>query len=374
LKHLKIHSLIERFFVITGIIIFISTFLTGIYFNKYDEYEKRKNNLYKIHDILSQLIISSLKIADSSEVRKLLSTASSKEESFIVVDDDGIIIMSDYAQNYFSNFIHENIESINNCNFTMIYHYIDGKKYLIHCSTLNNNNLFSKNEKLGVLLSFTHYQWQPFSWLIFYFIAMIAFLFLLLIILFRRILHQRLLKPLINLKNKITNISNEPNIQGSFITEFNNAPLELIEIKEVFEKLIQNLQEEYFRRIEAEKMRVLFDLAGNVAHDIKSPLAVMALSIDEAKSYLPSEMLNIFQDAIQSVRNIANNLLDRYRNADIVLNELTHNDHQIRPILIYFLLEKVISQKKHEWREKQCLIEFHADNAAKLMWLHAAPK
>lgn len=373
MKYLTIHSLILRFLIIIGIIIFASTFLTGIYFNKYDEHEKRKDNLYKIHSILSQLIISSLKISDSSEVRRLLSTASSKEEAFLVVDNDRIVTMSDYSQNYFSNFVLKNIKFIQDCNFSMFYKYINNKKYLIHCSILKNNDLFSKNEKLGVLLSFTNYQWQPFSWLMFCFLSMIAFLFFLSIVFFRRILHKRLLEPLIILKNKITNISNEPNTEVSCVKGFNNAPLELIEIKDAFDKLLKSLHDEYCRRMAAEKMQILFDLAVNVAHDIKSPLAVMALSIDEAKSHLPDELVNIFQDAIQSVRDIANNLLSRYRNTEFSVNKVIEEGSQAWPVLIYSLLEKVIHQKKHEWRNNLCDIEFEAEVTCKLIWVNAVP-
>src|SRR3990167_7408855 len=101
----KIHSLIERFFIIAGLVILIATLSVGIYFNKYDEQEKRKNNLQKIHGMLSQLIVPSLIISDLSEVKRLLYMASGDEETFLVVDNDGTIIMSDYEKSPFSKFV-----------------------------------------------------------------------------------------------------------------------------------------------------------------------------------------------------------------------------------------------------------------------------
>src|ERR1700729_2224143 len=99
MKQLRIHSLIEHFFVVAIFIIFIVTLVFGIYFNKYDGQEKQKNNLQKIHSMLSHLIIPSLIISDFSEIRHLLYKASGKDENFLVVDNDGTIIMSDYANN-----------------------------------------------------------------------------------------------------------------------------------------------------------------------------------------------------------------------------------------------------------------------------------
>ena len=66
----KINSLIERFFIVAGMVILLATLIVGHYFNKYDEEEKKKNNLQKIHGILSQLIVPSMAISDFSEVRR----------------------------------------------------------------------------------------------------------------------------------------------------------------------------------------------------------------------------------------------------------------------------------------------------------------
>ncbi len=59
---------IERFFILAGFGILTTTLLVGLYLNKYDEQQKIKNNLQKIHSMLSQLIVPSLIISDLSEV------------------------------------------------------------------------------------------------------------------------------------------------------------------------------------------------------------------------------------------------------------------------------------------------------------------
>ena len=88
----KIHFLIERFFIIAGLSILTATLLVGFYFNRYDEQERQKNNLQKVHNMLSQMIVPSLIISDLSEVKRLLYMASGNEETFLVVDNDGTVI------------------------------------------------------------------------------------------------------------------------------------------------------------------------------------------------------------------------------------------------------------------------------------------
>src|SRR5436190_12990765 len=126
----KIHFLIERFFIISGLIILTATMLAGLYLNKYDEQEKRKNNLQKIHGMLSQLMVPSLIISDFSEVKRLLFMASGNKETYLVIDNDGTIIMPDYDKSQFSSFVSTFYKSINDCkNLEAIYRYIGDTNY-----------------------------------------------------------------------------------------------------------------------------------------------------------------------------------------------------------------------------------------------------
>lgn len=309
----KIRFLMERFFISAGLVILIATLLVGLYFTKYDEEEKQKNNLQKIHNMLSQLIVPSLIISDLSEVRRLLYMASGNEKTFLVVDNDGTIIMPDYAEISLSNFVMDSSKSINDCmNFGITYKYIDGEKYLINCSILKNNDLISDEKKVGVLLSFTKYKWFSFSPIIFYFVSILVGLLLILILLFRRMLYLKLLKPLLILKDSILNISVEYGLSSQYIDEISNAPKEIVEIKDSFERLLLSLHEEYGRRVETEKMKAMIDLAAGVAHDIRSPLAVLDIIIKEIKN-IPEEQRIIIRNATTRISDIANNLLTQHR-------------------------------------------------------------
>src|SRR5690349_883168 len=138
----KITSLIERYFNIAGFIILVTTLAVGLYLNKYEDQEKQKNNLQKIHTMLSQLIVPSMIISDFSELRHILFMASGKEETFIVIDNDGTTIMPDYEKTQFSKFVSTYYKTTKDCkNLEATYQYIGDKEYLINCSMLKNDDV-----------------------------------------------------------------------------------------------------------------------------------------------------------------------------------------------------------------------------------------
>lgn len=346
----KIDFIIERFFIIAGVVILASSLTLGFYFNKYDEKEKRKNNLQKIHSMLSQLIVPSLIISDLSEVRRLLYMASGDDETFLVIDSDRIVIMSDYGKSLFSQFISNTYLSIDDCKkLAITYQYIGDKWYLVNCSRLKTTDVLSNENDIGVLVSFSTYKFFFFSPLIFYFIGILIFLFLVLIILLRRMLYRQLLQPLVILKDKILDISNSV-FQTRYIHEIKNAPRELLEIKNAFEKLLLSLQEEYQRSAAAEKMKALIDLAAGVAHDIRSPLTALDVFIKDIKN-IPEDQRVAIRDSVNRINDIANNLLTQYREKKNEESDKSIN--QIKPELIADLLVSLVSEKRAKYKNNE---------------------
>lgn len=359
----KLHFLIERFFIISGLIILTATMLAGLYFNKYDEEEKRKNNLQKIHGMLSQLMVPSLIISDFSEVKRLLFMASSNKETYLVIDNDGTIIMPDYDKSHFSNFVSAFYKSTNDCkNLEATYRYIGNTKYLINCSILKNSDVLSDGKSVGALLSFSNYKWFSFSPIILYFVGILIVLFITLIFLFRKLLYRQLLQPLVTLKNSISSISMDWALQNSHIDEINNAPSELVEIKEAFERLLLSLHEEYRWRFEAEKMKALIDLAAGVAHDIRSPLIALDIIIRDIKN-IPEEQRIVIRNSANRINDIANNLLTQYKQR----KNLESDDDSIKntkPELISDLLMSLISEKRAQHRNDAIKLTMNMDESA----------
>lgn len=354
----RVNFIIERFFIIASLVILLATLSIGIYFNNYDKQEKRKGNLQKIHNMLSQLIIPSLIISDLSEIKRLLYMASGNDETFLIVDNDGTVIMSDYEKVSFSKFVLNLHKSINDCkNLKMIYQYIDDKKYLINCSILKANKPFFGERKLGFLLSFTNYKWLALSPIALYFGGILIGLFLFLIILFRKMLYHYLLQPLIVLKDRISEISTETMLQKTHIDNIHNAPRELIEIKEAFERLLLNLQNQYNKRIEAEKMKALIDLAACVAHDIRSPLLALDVISKDIKNISEGQRL-VLRNSANRINDIANNLLTQYKQKRNIAHD---NAPNMQPELLSNLLMSLISEKRMQYKNNSIKLVINLD-------------
>ncbi len=61
--------------------------------------------------------------------------------------------------------------------------------------------------------------------------------------------------------------------------------------------------------------RKMFDVASKAAHDINSPLAVLSTVAGEVKEKMPSETEQVFDDAIDQIQQISEDLLNQYRTA-----------------------------------------------------------
>jgi len=113
-------------------------------------------------------------------------------------------------------------------------------------------------------------------------------------------------------------------------------------------------------------------LSARLVHDIRSPLSAMEMNIRLLSKTISPNELAILKNGIQSVRDIADNVLERYRNP--------HNDppyqedeNSAQPILLPTLIELIISQKQHEWDSNPVKLTFTIQSEAKTSWVTASP-
>lgn len=111
-----------------------------------------------------------------------------------------------------------------------------------------------------------------------------------------------------------------------------------------------------------EKNTALLDLAVHVAHDICSPIAAMEMCLHMIEQRISEKDLMLFKTAIQRVRDIANNLLERYR-----------GEQALDIVSIKSILEHVISLKRYEWLEKNCELVLSYDLDAESTKVNVIP-
>lgn len=191
------------------------------------------------------------------------------------------------------------------------------------------------------------------------------------------IIAKFLSKKLVNRIKKINhtahNIIESKNLNLKVHIGKNND--EITTLAETFNKMIYSLKISQAQIIESEKNREIAKLSAQVAHDIRSPLATMEITLSGVSANIPESQRLLLNDAIQSVRDIANNLLTRYR--DLKKNNSAEidqdNSNTTRPVLLSSLIETVISQKRQEWQNNPCELFFITCAQAKSSWINVVP-
>lgn len=166
-------------------------------------------------------------------------------------------------------------------------------------------------------------------------------------------------------------ISNNP-IQSNEAAKSLPAELEILETKIL--ALLKTATEHERNKVTIE----LGHLSARLAHDIHSPLTAMEMGLHLITKKIPHKELTILTNGIRSVRDIANNILERYRYSTIESNISTSikkydDGNIIRPILLFSVLESIVSQKKHEWHQQPCEIKLEIKSDSKFGWLIVSP-
>lgn len=376
-EKLGINAVLTRSFLLSGIVVIIVTIVGAIYIDNRNLQILSQANMQKTHEVLSDFLVPDISIMDIVDARRVLSLVSDKNEIFAVVNRSGDIILPDYqAINLVKSVYRGNPVSCHGIQGK--YQFYQGYNYSVSCSVLQYKDL-SQTKTVGILISFSKKPVWEISTLAYYFFGLVLLSLLLITIWFRSVLHKRLVKPLVMLGTTIVEAARSPLEHEVSMEDIKHSPSEIKAIKDSFHDVLMHLKYEYAQRIDTEKKIAMFDVAARVAHDIRSPLAVMEMNLHLLGKDVPKYKTIMLHEAAQSLRDISNNLLDRYRNENYSLDtaeNLTkeqNTDYVVRPVLFHSLIESVISQKRHEWQDSNCLLEFIPDAKAKMLWVKIAP-
>lgn len=134
----------------------------------------------------------------------------------------------------------------------------------------------------------------------------------------------------------------------------NHVYHETYQLKSAIDILLVEIRTLQTKMQEYGRLKGTLELAGQVAHDIRSPLAALAMA-DSQLAALPEDTRVMIRSAIGRIRDIANHLLERNRaamNSTASLNGAIAVSEPICPHLLSSLIEEVLTEKRMQFRTK----------------------
>ncbi|MDQ5920113.1 MAG: Histidine kinase [Pseudomonadota bacterium] len=153
---------------------------------------------------------------------------------------------------------------------------------------------------------------------------------------------------------------------------------EVSKLSRSFNKMIESLKQAQIELIQTEKSKTLATLAAEVAHDIGSPIATMGIAIHNLRKLnIDNQHIDLLAGSMRSVKSIADNLLNRYRNMDELLYQEEHcmpdDTKAPRYILLSSLITNIVENKKSEWSNMPCNISLDISSSSKLCFALISP-
>lgn len=113
-------------------------------------------------------------------------------------------------------------------------------------------------------------------------------------------------------------------------------------------KFLEYIKQMYQKTRESERMAVVGQMASQVAHDIRSPLAALRMSVSNV-SELSEEKRLLIRRAVQRIDDIANDLGDKNKRIQGSLEHSTDGE-KLSVQLLSSLIESLVSEKRMQYR------------------------
>jgi len=178
---------------------------------------------------------------------------------------------------------------------------------------------------------------------------------------------RRLVQKLVGMSEKVKKIAESDNMALRLNVTGHD---EVATLAQRFDAMMEQLANSRLRLAAAEREKAFSELARQVAHDVRSPLAALETMGNDI-SILPEQHRAIIRSAVSRVRDIANNLLDKHREAAI--DGKTGIDGQSATVinngcsacLISSLIDPLLTEKRMQFRSNPGIeIEGHFADAS----------
>lgn len=161
-------------------------------------------------------------------------------------------------------------------------------------------------------------------------------------------------------------IANNTNYLLDFISSHQtNNTVNITKIKiEEYRQIANKFIEEHFEILSLQKEKAYYEVRKNiaeqVAHDIRSPLAAINTAVFDVKSISENKRIMI-RNAAKRINDIANNLLSQSKSN--LFDPLAGSENYSNsPELIFVVLDNIVAEKRYEYYQTNIIIKLHASD------------
>lgn len=124
---------------------------------------------------------------------------------------------------------------------------------------------------------------------------------------------------------------------------------EVATLANTFDSMMDQLEASQSRLASAERERAFAEMARQVGHDIRSPLAALDTILGDV-SALPENARVMVRSAVTRIHDITNTLLDRQRAKQSAQQRGDAGPARVQPILLSSVIASVVSEKRLEFK------------------------
>jgi len=138
--------------------------------------------------------------------------------------------------------------------------------------------------------------------------------------------------------------------------------------KEKIQQEKHRLEIGYYKQL-AEQQELFQKAASQVAHDIRSPLSTMLMTLKVCLD-IPEAQRVTLRAAATRINDIANNLIGSFRKKDGLDNSGTE---QREPILVSSALLEILAEKKYQYQDRALKLDHQFSPAGNFAWISIKP-
>jgi signal transduction histidine kinase len=358
-----IRDVLQQAVAAVAVVLLIVAMMAAVYISVSNSEHDRLQSEETTHTTLAVLIRPALAISDFLEVQRLLGLVTKPDSIFGVLTQEGDLLLSDYEKRELYEDALRTKASIH-CNGAHGGQVsINGRAWSFYCTELSNPNP-KPHEGSPLSAKLISFRASPRYSLSLLDYAKVVSLLLFTVVLstfyMRRVVSKKILQPLEELSLSVHNrMEQKDSAATELLLPISESPLEIEKLHESFNKLLRSLAQHYKDRREAEKGLALAQLASQVSHDIRSPLASLQSIIHSTKDLDEDTRIQV-RTAVGRIRDIANNLLATNRTMPDSLSGVPENKNSFTDIyhqqtvkqaelpseLLYPVIDSVISHAR----------------------------